>query len=110
MESPGGGGGTGPQIRRSEFGIFPKPTGGGDTKGAAHPVMGKKRGRSTGARSPDTDAIRTGGWFTNTAIPMAMVGGSNIYKLLTPSQNQMDGQTRRRRNSYLRIWRGRPTM
>ena len=34
-----------------------------------NPVTQKKRGRPTGARSPDASTIRTGGRFTNTAVP-----------------------------------------
>ena len=33
------------------------------------PSSGKKRGRPTGARSPDASTIRTGGRFTDTVVP-----------------------------------------
>ena len=67
LESPGGT--TSPRSRRSEFGVFPKATGCGGTVGVVNPVTQKKRGRPTGARSPGASTIRTGGRFTNMAVP-----------------------------------------
>ena len=58
-----------PRSRRLEFGVFPKPTGCGGMAWVVNPVTQKKRGRPTGARSPDASTIRTGGRFTNTAVP-----------------------------------------
>ena len=41
----------------------------GVRRGRSTPSSGKKRCRSTGVTSPDISTIRTGGWFTNTAVP-----------------------------------------
>ena len=70
LESPGGGGG--PPVpeaggRNSEFSR--SRLGVGVRRGWSSPSYGKKRGRPTGARSPDSSTIRTWGRFTNTAVP-----------------------------------------
>ena len=67
LESPGGppvpeAGGRNSEFSRSQLGVGVQP-------GWSSPSSGKKRSRSTGARSPDASTIRTGGRFTNTAVP-----------------------------------------
>ena len=55
-------GGRNSEFSRSRLGV-------GVRRGWSTPSSGKKRGRPTGARSPDASTIRTGGRFTNTAVP-----------------------------------------
>ena len=49
LESPGA---TGPRSRRSEFGVFPKPTGCGGTAGVVNPVIRREeRSANRGEKS-----------------------------------------------------------
>ena len=51
LESPGGGGGTtGHRSMRSEFGVFPKPTGCGGTAGEVNPVIRKEERSANGGK------------------------------------------------------------
>ena len=67
LESPGGTpvpetGGRNSEFSRSRLGV-------GVRRGWSTPSSGKKRGRPTGARSPDASTIRTEGRSTNTVVP-----------------------------------------
>ena len=67
LESPGGppvpeAGGRNSEFSRNRLGV-------GVRREWSTPSSGKKRGQPTGARSPDTNTIRTRGRFTNTAVP-----------------------------------------
>ena len=67
MESPGGP--PAPEAGGRNSGFSQSRLEAGKRRGLSTPSSGKKRGRSIGARSPDASIIRTGGWFTNTAVP-----------------------------------------
>ena len=69
LESPGGGGTTGPRCRLTEFGVFPKPAGCGGTAGVVDPSSKKRRYQPTGMRGQGTGTVGTGGRFTKTVVP-----------------------------------------
>ena len=62
VDEMGEAGGRNLESSRSRLGV-------GVRQGWSTPSSGKKRGRPTGARSPDASTIRTGGRFTNMAVP-----------------------------------------
>ena len=63
------GGTTGPRSRRSEFRVFPKPTGCGGTAGVVNPVIRKEERSANRGEKSRRKNHQNWGRFTNTAVP-----------------------------------------